>query len=212
MDPQLVAFVSFTAILVITPGSTTAVVVRNALLGGREAGLAAAVGAAMGNASHAAAAGLGLALVFSRWPTAMTVLSLSGASYLAWLGTRSLYRVIKHPDAGLRMMADDTGPPGSAAWRRGNSFRQGLTVNLLNPAIATFYLVVVPSFLKTGAPRYYFAMLAALHISMALVCHGAWAMALDRLRRWFHPPMARRILEGATGFALIALALRVFRG
>jgi threonine/homoserine/homoserine lactone efflux protein len=207
VDAQFVAFVSFTAVLVLTPGSTTAVVVRNALHGGRKAGLAAATGAALGNTSHAIAAGLGLAMVFSRWPWAMRVLSLAGAAYLAWLGWRSIHRVWKYPDGGLRL------PHGAASSSddddQHGSFRQGLAVNLLNPAIATFYLVVLPSFLHAGSPRSQFAGFAAVHIVMAFVCHGAWAVGLDRLRRVFHPPLARRALEAATGIALIALAIRV---
>ncbi len=92
------------------------------------------------------------------------------------------------------------------------SFRQGLTVNLLNPSIATFYLVVVPSFLPAPAPRCYFALLAALHIGMALACHSVWVVALDALRALLRPPRARRVLEGATAVALLGLALRVLLG
>ena len=97
----------------------------------------------------------------------------------------------------------------SPAQQRG-SFRQGLTVNILNPAIATFYLIVVPSFLPSGASRWYFVMLAAMHVTLAFACHGLWAIGLDRIRRLFRRPGSRRLLEGATGVALIALAVRVF--
>jgi threonine/homoserine/homoserine lactone efflux protein len=204
---SLIAYVTFTAILVVTPGSTTAVVVRNTLAGGRTAGLAAALGAAVGNTSHATAAGLGLAVVFSQWPAALLTLRIAGGLYLAWLGAHSVYRVLRHPDGGLHL-ARPTGGVERPADHKG-SFHQGLAVNLLNPAIATFYLVVVPSFRPAAAPRWYFAALAALHIVMAFACHGTWAMGLDKLRRLFHPPLARRALEGATGVALLGLALRV---
>lgn len=205
MDSQFIAYLTFTAILVLTPGSTTAVVVRNALSGGRSAGLAAAIGAAVGNTSHAAAAGLGLAVVFARLPWAMTGLSVAGAAFLAWLGARSLYNVFRYADGGLRIFERE----GSEPSRRGGSFRQGVAVNLLNPAVVTFYLVVLPSFLTPDAPRWSFAALAAAHIAMAFLCHGAWAVALDQLRRTFQPPAARRILEAATGIALLLLAVRV---
>ena len=206
MDPQFLAYLSFTAILVLTPGSTTAVVVRNALAGGTKAGLAAAVGAAVGNTSHATAAGLGLAVVFSRSPWALTAIRFAGAAFLAWLGMRSVYRVWRHADGGIPLLTES-----STADTRSHhgSFRQGLAVNLLNPAIATFYLVVLPSFLRAGAPRSYFALLAAVHIVMALICHGAWVIAFEQLRRLLRPAAARRALEAATGLALIALALRV---
>jgi threonine/homoserine/homoserine lactone efflux protein len=44
---------------------------------------------------------------------------------------------------------------------------------------------------------------------MAFACHSLWAVGLDRLRRLFRPPLARRLLEAATGIALAALALLV---
>ena len=209
MTSQLAAFLTFTFILVITPGSTTAVVVRNTLAGGRAAGLTSAAGAALGNTTHAIAAWLGLAIVFARWPLAMTGLRLAGAAFLAWLGLSSLYRAVRYADGGLRIVSD--GASGSVPEARSGSFRQGLTVNLLNPAIATFYLVVVPAFLPAGASRWYFAALAAIHITMAFVCHGLWAVAFDRLRRLLSPPLARRIVEAATGVALVGLALRIVR-
>ena len=209
MTSQLLAYLTFTFILVITPGSTTAVVVRNTLAGGRVAGLTAAAGAALGNTTHATAAWLGLAIVFARWPMAMTALRAAGALYLGWLGLGSLYRVARYTDGGLRIMTD--GANGPAAPHRAGSFRQGLAVNVLNPAIATFYLVVVPSFLPANASRWYFAALALIHITMAFVCHGLWAIAFDRLRQLLRPPLARRLVEGATAVALIGLALRIAR-
>jgi threonine/homoserine/homoserine lactone efflux protein len=208
---SLFAYVSFTAVLVLTPGSTTAVIVRNTLMGGRVAGFAAAMGAAAGNASHATAAGVGLALVFARWPTAMMALRACGATYLAWLGLRSLYRVVKQVESGHSLRKPRQPEAANEPSRRG-SFRQGLTVNLLNPAIAAFYLVVVPSFLPPDASAWYFAGLAAVHVAMALVCHGLWAIALDRVRRAFASAGAGRLLEAATGVALLILAVRVWLG
>lgn len=209
MDSLLVQYLVYTTILVVTPGSTTAVVVRNTLEGGRSAGLAAASGAAMGNTSHATAAGLGLAVVFARWPLALSILRFAGAGYLGWLGVVSLYRALRYADGGLQLLSTAPREGGSPGRHRG-SFKQGLTVNILNPAIATFYLIVVPTFLPAGAPRWYFVMLAAAHVALAFTCHGLWAVGLDRVRRVFRRPGSRRLLEGATGIALIALAARIF--
>jgi threonine/homoserine/homoserine lactone efflux protein len=207
LDPLLVAYLSFTFILAVTPGSTTAVVVRNTLAGGRSAGFAAAAGAAVGNTSQATAAGIGLALLIARFPAALVALRFLGAAYLAWLGISSIWRVVAKGDSGLRVLT--VGGSLSPRERRA-SFRQGLTVNLLNPAISTFYLVVVPSFLPPRAPRGYYAVLALMHIAIAFTCHGVWAMAFDRLRELFRVPAARRVIEGATGAALLGLAARVF--
>jgi threonine/homoserine/homoserine lactone efflux protein len=207
LDPLLIAYLTFTFVLAATPGSTTAVVVRSTLAGGRGAGFAAAAGAALGNTSQATAAGLGVAVVLARFPSALAVLRIVGAAYLAWLGVGSLWRVARRRERALSVLV----PGGIVSHEeRRASFRQGLTVNLLNPAITTFYLVVVPSFLPAAAPRWYYAALASLHIAIAFTCHGVWAMAFDRLRHFFRVPTARRVLEAATGAALLGLAARVF--
>jgi threonine/homoserine/homoserine lactone efflux protein len=206
VDPLLGAYIAVTALWCATPGSTTAVVVRNVLGGGRSAGLAAAFGAATGNTSHATAAGLGLTVVLARWPLGFTALQFAGGAYLAWLGAASLFRSVVHADGGVPLIESSTRPPSSS---RIGSFRQGLAVNLLNPSIPTFYLVVVPSFIPSDAPRGWFGVLAVIHVATAFTLHSAWAVGLDRLRRTFRPPAARRLLEVATGVALLGLAAHV---
>ncbi len=133
-------------------------------------------------------------------------------SRVAWV--LSLYRVARFEDGGIRLMSSTATRHGrQPEWQsRSIGFRQGFAVNLLNPAIATFYLVVVPIFLPPGSTRWYFAGLAAIHITMAFGCHSLWAVGLDRLQRLFRPPVARRLLEALTGVALLGLAVRVLLG
>jgi threonine/homoserine/homoserine lactone efflux protein len=177
------------------------VVVRNTLAYGKRGGLAAAAGAAAGNTTQAAIAGVGVALLFARWPAAATVLRLSGGAYLLWLGIQSLRRTRTAP-----------APPAPARGRgRGTaaSFRQGLIVNLLNPAITSFYVAVVPSFVPPHAPAGFYALLAAAHIVIAFACHIGWTLAFDVLRRHAERPAVRRSLDALAGIVLIGLAAHV---
>ncbi len=203
---MLISYLLFTFVLAATPGSTTAVVVRNTLAGGRAAGLATAAGAAVGNTTHATAAGLGLALLLARWPAAFTSVRVIGGVYLAWLGLASLWRAVRRPNGGIPLPSAAVETIDGA---RRRSFTQGFAVNILNPSIVTFYLVVVPSFLPAGASRWWFVALAAIHVSIAFSCHGAWVLGFDRVRRFFHRPAARRTLEACSGIALVGLAWRV---
>ena len=75
--------------------------------------------------------------------------------------------------------------------------------------IISYYLSVVPSFIPAGASRFYYSGLAATHVGLAVACHAMWATGLDAMRRWFVAPWTRRVLQAATGIALIALAIRV---
>jgi threonine/homoserine/homoserine lactone efflux protein len=209
IDPQLAAYFAFTTLLVITPGSATAVVVRNVLEGGRRQGMAAAVGAGIGNTTYAVLSALGLAAVFARSPRAFLLLRIVGGSYLAFLGTRSFWLAWRHSPAVLPGALETSGTHGAASDVR-VGLAQGVANNLVNPSIITFYLAVVPSFLN-GTPmvssRY--ALFATMHVTMAFAYHSAWACGLHAMRAIWARPLARRVLETFTGLALWGLAGRV---
>lgn len=207
IDSSYLAFFTFTFVLVVTPGSTTAVVVRNALEGGRRAGYLTALGAALANTIIAIACALGLSALVSVWPGALDAIRIGGAAFLAWLGLASLYRAATRYDGGIRLSLDPGGAPPRA--HAGAYVGDGLGINLLSPVIISFYLSVVPAFVPAGASRFYYSGLAATHVGLAVACHAMWATALDAMRRWFVAPWTRRVLQAGTGLALIGLAIGV---
>jgi threonine/homoserine/homoserine lactone efflux protein len=205
MDSLLLGYLSLTAALVVTPGATTALVVRNTLAGGWRGGLAAAAGAAVANTTHATIAGLGLAVFVAHVPGLLMAIRLAGGLYLGWLGLSSLRRLIN----GSALPISSAIISGEDSIAHHHAFREGVTVNLLNPPIAVFYLAVVPTFIRANASPGRYALLAAIHVTMAFTCHGIWAFAMDRLRHMLTQPNARLALEGLTGAALLLLSLRI---
>jgi threonine/homoserine/homoserine lactone efflux protein len=208
VSPLYAAYLAATAILVITPGSTTAVVIRNSLTGGHRAGFLAALGAAAANTTHATLAGLGLWVLVGRWPALLDAVRVAGAAYLGWLGVRSLVGAVRPSRSVDReRLAEAPTAPTQTADRA--SFGEGLAVNLLNPTIISFYLAVVPTFVPPSPPRGYFALLAASHVAMALACHSAWSYAFHRLRTLLASPAVNTSLQLLSGGALLWLAARV---
>jgi threonine/homoserine/homoserine lactone efflux protein len=202
MSPNLAAYISVTSVFAITPGATTAVVVRNAIEGGFPIGVRTAIGAAGGNLFQALAAGLGLAVLVRQSPRAWLAVQIVGASYLAFLGVQSFVRMVRGA-ARLAATSPIESHDGSAA------FRQGLMANVLNPSIGTFYLAILPSFLPAPAPPQQVVVFSAIHIAIAFVCHSFWAGAFDRLKALFVQPGFVRVVEGLTGAALLWLAWRL---
>jgi len=190
----------------VTPGATTAVVVRNTLQGGRRAGYLTAVGAAIANITVATACGLGLSLLIAMSPGSLDAVKIGGAAFLIWLGLGSLYRAARLVDGGIQLAQDLNDMP---RLHTGAYLGDGLAINLLSPVHVSFYLSVVPTFIPAGASNLYYSFLAATHVSLALLCHSTWATALDAMRRWFVAPWTRRALQAASGLALILLALRM---
>ena len=86
------AFVAVALPLVLVPGASTAVVLRNSLAGGTRAGLETAVGINAGSLFYGCLSGLGIALALQRWPGLWTALRTGGILYLTWLGAQSLRR------------------------------------------------------------------------------------------------------------------------
>jgi threonine/homoserine/homoserine lactone efflux protein len=167
----------------------------------------AALGALAANATHATLAGLGLWVLVGRWPAVLESLRVGGAAYLAWLGLKSLARAwpSRRGPRGAPLAVD----PAAHEARRQPSFVEGLTVNLLNPAIISFYLAVVPTFIPASPPRFYFALLAATHISLGFLCHAGWATAFHVLRQIFARPGVRITFELGTAAAMLWLSARV---
>ena len=93
MPATLPAFLVFTAVLVLTPGSTTAVVVSHTLASGRAAGIRAALGAALGNLTQSVVAGAGVGTLLVGAPVARWSVQVAGAGYLVYLGSRHLVEI-----------------------------------------------------------------------------------------------------------------------
>jgi threonine/homoserine/homoserine lactone efflux protein len=198
------AFTAITAPLVATPGASTAVVLRNSLAGGLRSGVATAVGTNTGSVCFGALTAFGLSAALERWPLVWLGLRIGGGAYLAWLGARSLQRAMTYtqPDASVAALLPRP--------RLSRSVREGFLTNVLNPSLATYYLVILPQFIPRGAPFATSALaLTAIHVSMAAAWHVTWAIAGGTLSQTLSRTKPRRILEAISGTALLALALKV---
>jgi len=200
-----VAFAVFAAVVAVTPGLDTMLVLRTAAVSGRRPGLAAVAGVALGCLVWAGASALGVTAVLTASQLAYDVLRVAGAVYLCWLGARTLWRARKPsgpvPDADISTVDQ----------RRGvAAFRTGLTTNLLNPKVGVFYLSVMPQFLPSGlAPLPGSLALGAIHVAEGVIWLSLLVVAVGRARGWLTRPPIKRRLEQISGAVFIAFGLRL---
>jgi threonine/homoserine/homoserine lactone efflux protein len=192
----LVAFAPVAALLTVTPGAATALVVRSAATGGQRRALATTVGNSVGVLAWGCFAAMGVAAVVAASAEAFTAVKLVGAVVLVVLGLQSLRG---HREHGAR-----PAPP------RGAPLRDGLVTSLANPKLAVFFVALFPQFVPAGAPVLPSALLmAATIVALDLVWYSSLAWAVTRARRAFaEGPWARRV-ERLTGTVLIALGARL---
>jgi threonine/homoserine/homoserine lactone efflux protein len=196
MLTMVLAFLPVAVLLTLTPGAATALVVRNAVIGGRRHALFATFGNAIGVLVWALLAAVGVAAVVAASAAAFTVVKLVGAVALIVLGLRALRSGAPAADAHMA-------PPGSA-------LRQGLLTSIANPKLAVFFVALFPQFVPDGAAVLPSALLlAAVIVVLDLVWYSALAYLVSRAKRAFvqGPWLAR--FQKLTGTVLIGLGLRL---
>lgn len=130
VDAQVVAFTGIVALLTITPGADTMLVLRSVVAHRRRAGLWTTFGVCCGLFVHATLSALGLSLILVRSATAFEVVKIAGAGYLLFLGSQSLWRGLRSEHSQLVGAASTGTPTQQRPWR---SFADGLFTNVLNP-------------------------------------------------------------------------------
>src|SRR5829696_2522565 len=142
IDSQVIAFAGIAALLTVTPGADTMLVIRSVMARGQRAGLMTTLGICCGLLVHGVLSGLGVSLILLRSAMLFEAVKLVGAGYLIHLGAKSLW--------GLRRGLDAVEPPAGqtqAVHRRPwQSFVEGMLNNVLNPKVAVFYLAFLPQF------------------------------------------------------------------
>jgi len=204
---SLVTFALFAALLTITPGLDTLLVLRTAASGGRGAGIAAAAGISTGCLIWGAASAVGVTALLAASRLAFDALRIAGAAYLLWLGVRALWTVRRRPEE------DRTGAPAFSDrqhWSTGRAIRTGLTTNLLNPKVGVFYLSVLPQFLPAGMNPLAGSMaLTAIHVLEGMLWLSAVALVVNRARAVLTRPSVRRWFEQITGVVLVGFGIRL---
>lgn len=214
-DARYFAYATISALLVMSPGATMAVVMETAVAEGRVAALYTVLGVNIGNSTLALSSALGMSFVFTHWPWTLQFVKGAGAAYLTYLGLRGLWRMwAGTPPLPVAAGSGGTAPRASTGRPDPRSRRagiiRGITTNLLNPPVILFYMTFLPQFIGPRDPFFArFVVLAATHVSMSLVWLSIYAIALGVLAERMARPLVRRALEGVTGVLLVGFGVRL---
>jgi len=198
----LLSFAVVAALLTITPGLDTALVLRSALVQGKRLAIATGLGIISGGLVWGVAAAVGLAALLRASELAFSILKLIGAAYMIYLGLRMLWTRVIRPRADTVEIAARLPRHWWGSWSK------GLLTNLLNPKVGAFYVAVLPQFLVPGTNDILMGvLLAGVHgvetaVWFALIIFGAHSV-----RRWLDRPVVQRSIDGVTGTALVGFGV-----
>ncbi|WP_194789856.1 LysE family translocator [Pseudomonas sp. UFMG81] len=139
---ELLAIALFTILAVISPGADFAMVTRSSYAQGRKAGLAAAVGIALGVQVHVLYTVFGIAVIISQSPGLFLAMKGVGAGYLIYLGYKSLTNTSRITLDGLAH-----GETSVAT-----ALRTGFLINALNPKTMLFVISAYTQVVQPGTP------------------------------------------------------------
>jgi threonine/homoserine/homoserine lactone efflux protein len=136
-----IPFFFTTFIFAYIPGPAMLYTAAQTIAKGRRAGLMAALGIHLGGYAHVIAAAAGLTLLFHVVPILYLAVKLLGAAYLVWLGIQ-MFRI--RPSG--EVATSDVRRVKSAK----QAFFESVTVEILNPKTAIFYLAFLPQFIDVS--------------------------------------------------------------
>lgn len=200
LDPSLIAFLLAAALLTVTPGLDTALVLRTAAAEGPRRALAASLGICLGCLAWGVLVAVGLGVLLQASELAYLALKWIGAAYLLWLGVKLIF--------ARRADIEAEAPAPRADW-----LLRGLLTNLLNPKVGAFYVSFLPQFIPAGASvPGTTLLLAAIHAGLGLLWFMLLVGATRPVAKALRDPALVRWLDRTTGAVLIFFGLRLALG
>jgi len=205
LDARFDAWMAVAVVLIVTPGPDTALIIRNALRAGTRAASLTSLGIGAGSTVWAAASVLGVAVLLESSDLAFNVFKYAGATYLVYLGLRSLIGSFRK---------DEQQPPESLpatperldGWA---AFAQGVLNNLLNPKAGAIFVTVMPQFVEPHDSVSRLVLMVACYDAMVVAWLCMYGLVVSRAGRSSMGVRVRKGLERVTGAVMIGLGVRL---
>jgi threonine/homoserine/homoserine lactone efflux protein len=204
-DTNLALFVAASLAVIVAPGPDNIYVLTRGIAQGRKVALASAWGMCSGLLFHTTLAAVGLSAILARSAGALSLVKFIGAAYLVYLGIRALLRREEFSPSVEKIFTV----------KLRNFFLQGLTMNLLNPKVAVFFMAFLPQFVSpsvgtAGSAALRLVALGLVFALLSVVIFSAIALFSgvvgDRLSR---NPRFATALQWSTAVVLVGLGVRL---
>lgn len=192
-------------IAVVSPGPNFLVISRTALAHSRRAAMWVTAGVTTGAFVIIGSGFLGASAVFTRSERLYDALRLTGAAYLAYLGTRALWGLWHTRGIG----GDDAPRPAGPAPGAPAAYRLGLLTIGSNAKAFVYFIVFFTSIVPPDLPVPARATLVLIMpaITFAWYSFIAWAFSGHLVRGWY--ARLRRPVEFLFGSLLLIIGLEV---
>lgn len=203
MLQNLISFTILAGLLTMLPGLDTAQVLRSITIGGIRSAYATVAGIFVGVWIWGLGAALGISALLIASHVAYTAVKWAGAAYLIYLGIKMLWDSRNITDQSIQNNLSN-----QLSARK--NFLRALVINLTNPKTGVFYIAVLPQFLPEEFPPLLGGLLlSTIHNILALIWFTFLIFGANFAKATLRNPRAQKIIEGASGIALIGFGIKV---
>jgi threonine/homoserine/homoserine lactone efflux protein len=198
--PSVLAFTAAAALLTVTPGLDTALVLRTCAAEGGRRAMLAGLGICLGCLAWSAIVALGLGALLAASEIAYAILRYVGTAYLLWLGIQ----LLRTRRTGVGEACTVAGGAG-LVW-----LRRGFLTNMLNPKVGIFYVSFLPQFIPAGASvPATTILLGGIHTSLGLLWFAFLITATRPVSKALQRPVVVQTLDRLTGGVFLFFAFRL---
>lgn len=198
----LFSFLFAIAILTLTPGFDTVLVLRTAAAQGWRRACFTALGVNLGCLLWGIAVGCGLGALLLASEMAYSVLKWLGAAYLFYLGVKFLL--------SPRQTIADASTHSEARQSSWRCLTRGLYGNLLNPKVGVFYVTFMPQFIPADASvPLWCIMMTLAHVAIGLLWNGVLIAASHSFSACLRRPRVLQVMDRLSGLIFIGFAAKL---
>lgn len=186
---------------IISPGPAVLLAVSNGATAGLRTVSISALGNLAGLLVLSSVSMFGLGAVLQASVTLFTIVKLSGAAYLVYLG-------VKKFKTAPSLLSDESAKQKQSHGSYTEKFREGLMIAITNPKAILFFVALFPLFLdlKTPVlPQFFIMTMTFMGISfLSLISYGFLG---NRVRHWFVDAKILKTFHRVTGGMFILLGI-----
>lgn len=180
---EILTFALIAALLVISPGPNSVLIVKTASAHGKAPAFANIFGLTSATFFHGLFSIFGISALLMQSAELFTLIKIIGAAYLFYIGIKAIISSFNKStpvtDGGQPSIATKTEVKSTTAF-----FFEGFITQLLNPKVSMFYLAAFPQF--TNPDTFSAAnslILVSVHAGIILIWFAAMTLTIERIRK-----------------------------
>jgi threonine/homoserine/homoserine lactone efflux protein len=208
---ELLAFVMFAALLVMSPGPNGLLIARSVALSGKPRAMVNIAGFISSFYLHGLISILGLSAIIMKSSEAFLIFKLLGAGYLFYIGVQSLLSAYNASRPNADQSKDSNlKHKKSAEYSKLSSFFEGFLTNALNPKVSLFYLAAFPQFIGQSNSVFYWGLvLVTIHAFMNACWFYIIACIVHKTKETFTNLRFKKYLNYLSGLVFIGFAIKL---